>query len=405
MIFTSTDFVPLLEKAGYGRGDIDTSYRFTYPTSDALRNRDTLLVAFSGTPHSIHTACIGVAEPHGGESIKDVLLQLRYLTAPYAFVAHGGQVGLYEVSKDPSASPIAIARDRINVLEAFESRLSLFRRDTIQLAKQDSTQLSLGSGIAGWAEQATERTLTSLLEQLLTTAIGALGNNYRALPEAMDAALRLVCHLFASRVLEDKQVLPASSSALESLTNAHARFSRNIDPSVLDSRYVSPSVVSTIREQLSNRFAFASLTTEMLGHAYENALVTPLLRRQRGIFYTPRRLTKHILSMLPLEALPLNDRVLLDPCCGSGSFLVEGLERLRGLLPSDWTSERRHDYLRERLFGRDTDELACEIAALSVLLADLGGRNGWDIRKASVDYLDARRLGRTPTIIATNPPF
>jgi hypothetical protein len=143
----------------------------------------------------------------------------------------------------------------------------------------------------------------------------------------------------------------------------------------------------------------------MLGTAYENALVTPRLRRERGIYYTPRSITAYILSQLPVESIPEDDRYLCDPCCGSGSFLLAGFERLAALLPTGLSPNRRHQYLRTRLLGFDIDDFAREIATLSLVLADVYNKNEWKIRAGDAKSLGKSDIGRRPTIIVTNPPF
>jgi hypothetical protein len=143
----------------------------------------------------------------------------------------------------------------------------------------------------------------------------------------------------------------------------------------------------------------------MLGYAYENALVTENLRRERGIFYTPRIVTNQVLGRLPIESIQENRRVILDPCCGSGSFLLAGFERLNELLPRNWTSARRHQYLRARLVGRDLDDFATEVASLSLVVTDPLNRNGWQVAQGDVTELQLSELHSRPTIVVTNPPF
>jgi len=108
---------------------------------------------------------------------------------------------------------------------------------------------------------------------------------------------------------------------------------------------------------------------------------------------------------LPIESIPQEDRHLLDPCCGSGSFLLAGLERLTSLLPDSWTPGQRHQYLRARIVGRDIDDFAREIASLSLVLADVHNRNGWKVRDGDVREITVEAVGRRPTIVVTNPPF
>jgi N-6 DNA Methylase len=108
---------------------------------------------------------------------------------------------------------------------------------------------------------------------------------------------------------------------------------------------------------------------------------------------------------LPIEALRQEDRYLLDPCCGSGSFLLAGFDRLTGALDAQWSSAQRHQYLRTRISGSDQDPFAVELAALSLIINDADNRNGWKLRKRDVLELTVNDLDRRPTIVVTNPPF
>ena len=58
-----------------------------------------------------------------------------------------------------------------------------------------------------------------------------------------------------------------------------------------------------------------------------------------------------------------------------------------------------------RILGFDIDEMAREIAGLSLVLADPYNKNGWRIRDHDATQPSVSDLGQRPTIIATNPPF
>ena len=85
--------------------------------------------------------------------------------------------------------------------------------------------------------------------------------------------------------------------------------------------------------------------------------------------------------------------------------MLAGFERLNNLLPESWSPAQRHQYLRKRIIGSDTDAFAREVAVLSLLLTDLHNRNGWDVRDADLTTFAPTTFSRRPTIIVTNPPF
>ncbi len=395
-----------LAGAGYNSDHLVSGYAFTSRRDDgSLANDRADLVAFGGAPHTMRTACVSVVESTPTTNIDDTVSRLRFLTAPLAIVGAGSSVELWSIRRNLEAKPLERV-PRAKWPDAFRGRLADLSPETILEAKRGETQLEfVDAELGSWAERMTGDALTKLLESLLASALKQLPVSYSTRPAAHEAIVRLVFNLFACRILEDLGIIGEAADPAKSLRSAHERFSENIDTAVVDSPYLSQSLVQEVHSRLRKQFAFASLTTDMLGHAYENALVSVKLRREHGIYYTPHSITRYILDRLPIESIPQESRYLLDPCCGSGSFLLAGFERLASLLPDSWTPPQRHQYLRARILGRDIDDFAREIASLSLVLADIHNRNGWNIREGDVTQITVEAVGRRPTIVVTNPPF
>ena len=64
------------------------------------------------------------------------------------------------------------------------------------------------------------------------------------------------------------------------------------------------------------------------------AIFPRALRHQLGEYYTPDWLARHVLDQVGYEGMP--GQRLLDPACGSGTFLVMALRRMRG----QWRGEK-----------------------------------------------------------------
>jgi type I restriction-modification system DNA methylase subunit len=102
-------------------------------------------------------------------------------------------------------------------------------------------------------------------------------------------------------------------------------------------------------------------------------------RKDQGIFYTPQFAVRYIVQqtlgrLLQEGADPYQIRVL-DPACGSGSFLIEAFDLLDRWLAEHGTAEDRADQrqrrlriLRENLYGVDLDPQAIEVAQLNLFL-------------------------------------
>jgi len=396
---------PFLEQAGYRLEDLRSGFTFTSRRDDgSLANDRADLVAFGGQPQTPRTACVSVVEPAADVTIPDTVDRLRFLTAPVAIVGAGSSVELWSVRAHAPGKLNEASRD--NWPQSFRSRLADLSPDRILEAKRGDTQLAfVDAELGSWADRVTNDTLTKLLETLLARAFNQLAPSSSAKPAAQRAIVRLVFNLFACRVLEDLGLIAAEPDPAQSLRLANDQFSENIDTQIVNSPYLARSLIRDVHSELRQRFAFATVTTDMLGHAYENALVIAKLRRERGIYYTPREITRYVLERMPIESIRQEDRYLLDPCCGSGSFLLAGFHRLTSLLPESWTPMQRHRYLRARIIGRDIDDFAREIASLSLVLVDIHNRNGWNVREGDVTEISVGGVGRRPTIVVTNPPF
>jgi hypothetical protein len=97
---------------------------------------------------------------------------------------------------------------------------------------------------------------------------------------------------------------------------------------------------------------------------------------------------------------------IYEPFAGAGVFLVSALRHLRDTLPVEWSDQTRHDYLVQRISGDEFDSFACEVAMLSLILADYPNRNGWHINEYDLfqkGALSERMRGNN--IILCNPPF
>ncbi|WP_187264890.1 N-6 DNA methylase [Homoserinibacter sp. GY 40078] len=173
-------------------------------------------------------------------------------------------------------------------------------------------------------------------------------------------------------------------------------------------------------------YAFGVMPVEVMGRAYETFLsqritrvngrvaleVKPEVRKAGGVFYTPEWLTAEVVAQTldPLlegrtpEAVraPRTRVRVVDPACGSGTFLVQSYRHLldwhllkytedegrwltaRGTQPATLernalgelalTLRERKRILTDHVFGVDIDAQAVEVAKLSLLLTLMEGQ-------------------------------
>jgi len=113
---------------------------------------------------------------------------------------------------------------------------------------------------------------------------------------------------------------------------------------------------------------------------------------------------------LPLDEIPQNERRIVEPCCGSGRFLVAAMQRLRELLPPGAPPQQRHAHFVRMLSGFDIEQFGLEVAKPSLMLADFPNRNGWVLRREDVFGTPEQSPGffaalREARVVLCNPPF
>ncbi len=149
-------------------------------------------------------------------------------------------------------------------------------------------------------------------------------------------------------------------------------------------------------------YNFALIDADVLGRVYEQYLGYVLSEREeleakktkrksQGIYYTPTFVVKYIVQQTLGRYLeehgynPAHPVRVLDPACGSGSFLIEAFDVLDQYLARERSQERgeygiqdharQMQILTENIYGVDKDEQAVEVAQLNLLLKALHVRD------------------------------
>ncbi len=137
------------------------------------------------------------------------------------------------------------------------------------------------------------------------------------------------------------------------------------------------------KNQKGTRYNFAEINADVLGSIYEQYLgqiqqgdTKNSKRKQQGIYYTPRYIVDYIvrntLGELVRDKLPNEIATLkvLDPACGSGSFLTRAFETLNQVFhKKGWDDAgTRLTVIPKCVYAVDLDDEAVEIAQLNLLL-------------------------------------
>ncbi|MGB6463936.1 MAG: N-6 DNA methylase, partial [Nitrosotalea sp.] len=153
-------------------------------------------------------------------------------------------------------------------------------------------------------------------------------------------------------------------------------------------------------EDGSVQYDFSAINADVLGTVYEQYLGHILKktkksatiqdgsakRKKQGIYYTPTYIVDYIVkntvgSKIAEMGLDWKKIKILDPACGSGSFLIKAFdylttldkelekkEELKKELYGTHIATERFGYLKNNIFGVDLDTKAVEIAQLNLMI-------------------------------------
>ena len=140
-------------------------------------------------------------------------------------------------------------------------------------------------------------------------------------------------------------------------------------------------------------------TRDIVKRVYQQ-LVPAALRHNIGEYFTPEWLVEFTLDRAAYRGPDILQKKYLDPCCGSGNFLIHAISRYKAYARADgWDDAKILQGILDHIFGFDLNPLAVLTARVNYLLAisDLiGTHSEVEIPVYQADAVYA------PTINATN---
>ncbi len=325
---------------------------------------------------------------------------------------------------DPSQSrPITISRQEF--LDRFE--------ELWLLSKEGFEQGLLDKEAVKWGKKTKKTPVSEQLLNDLTTWRAKLSKDIlernkdkRLTEEELDEAVqRIIDRLIFIRNCEDRELEPPKllsamrewkskrkGTLAERIIDVFNHFDVEYNGKLFrrhlcDDLDVSNQVLEEIINGLDHtkdktiKYDFSALDADVLGNVYEQYLGYILKktakravlkekyarRKEQGIYYTPTYIVDYIVrntlgELLKDKKVDVEKIRVLDPACGSGSFLIKALDIL-----NEFHSKTDKDYgqtqldlemglpftkkvkiLQNNIFGVDLDTKAVEIAQLSLLL-------------------------------------
>ena len=147
--------------------------------------------------------------------------------------------------------------------------------------------------------------------------------------------------------------------------------------------------VHTLARRL-NGFAWASVEHDLLSGLYQS-MIGASARKRLGEYYTPDWLAVTLVAEVLDD--PLNQRVL-DPACGSGTFVFHAVRRHLAATASI-------DSVTRHVFGTDVHPIAVALARVNYLLA-IGQRGTVQV---PIELCDSMQTSSTRDVLIGNPPW
>ena len=395
-----------LRAIGYRPESLIHDYSFADVLSETGEEQCVALAAFTQVPESYRSAAFGVIT---GAHDADAVLRRRALGAPILFSIGPEDVGVWRVGAE--GKPRLSERVPLDQLDAlFERNADNWNPHAVHRAKslgqtQTAYQLDfVDLGLMPAIEHEIEVKLDRLLGDVITQLLIGIDD-----PQREEAVFRTTFRLLAAKILIDRQHPDATSWTNAPVRDVLAGIETyyHLDHMLRPAVDALPSVaVETAWSTLRGAITFRNISSDSLAFVYENTLVTADTRKRFGTHSTPRQVAEYVVGQLDLGRFDREDITIYEPFAGAGMFLVAALRHLRDQLPDTLTGEERHAFLVKRISGAELDSFACEVAKLSLILADYPNANGWKIASRDLfekDALEADAAGKR--IVLCNPPW
>ncbi|MDD4891229.1 MAG: N-6 DNA methylase [Phycisphaerae bacterium] len=368
------------------------------------------LAAFAETPHDSRSACIAVVE--AASAPEQLVAATRPLGAPVVFACHGGTLQWWKqttgVPQLLRSLPAAHIQEFFLRHKDDFSPSNIFEGKTRRRLPGQSQLGFVDAGLMPFVERTDGDRLSRCIELAFREIESVLGRKLASVQD-MHNAIKATFWILAAKALHDKAVDNFKTVALADIDDLFARVGRHygVPDDVPPPGRLWHEATVKAAARIAALDDLRNLSTEALAHVYENALVTPAVRKAYGIHSTPGALVDYIVWQLRpwLNELPKERRHVFEPACGHAAFLVGALRVLRQSSGID-DGRLRHDYLKHHLHGLELDAFALEVARLRLTLADAPFGNTWDLRGGDMFVGNnlqngARRCG----LLLANPPY
>jgi hypothetical protein len=393
---------PLLEECGYTGSRLKENFNFGSMTIP--------LAGFATKPWDFDSACIAVVGADGDS--EAAAQKCREMGAPIVWVRQNGTVDWWT---QHDSGPTLFKSEPVREFKALVRQhrkelgpVSVYRGKTIARVDKAKQLDFVDIGLLPLLREEAGKMLHDLVEEMTREMLARLGSQNPS-RDTLRKVFTSVFRLLGGKILRDKGVHGFKrldlSDPISVLDAVRKHYRADTEEASFSGRMERALVSASAL--ISEAGSFDVVSPETLAYVYERALVTKSLRKKLGIHATPPFLVDYIVWRLYdwIREIPEEDRHVFEPACGHAPFLLSAMRLLR-LEIQDRDEAEIHNYLKAHIHGLEKDPFACEIARLSLTLADIPNPNGWDLHEGDMFVSDSlKRQAARCRILLCNPPF
>ncbi len=399
----------MLETLGYSNEYFAENYCVQINGTSAVKFD---YVAFSDRYlKDVSTSCIAIKDVVDDKEEAKYLEGAKYLATPITVITKSNRVRVWSISSSLQKTILLDENEENVIYSYFEKNRFEFMSDSLINAKMGYKQLSIFemSGLIDFSRQATCKILSEQFEKGLLAAKKYLKSKKNINGRDLNNITSITMHVISALIINSKIKLDEKVPEIFDLLNSLSQTYKEYFDEKLMFRY-GKELLAEIYANLNCSINYQSVDHELLGYFYESTLLqlnekkAKKIRKEFGIYYTPRILSQEIVESIPFETIPIEKRYVLDGTCGSGSLLLSACKRLENLASYEMKEFDRHDYLTRMIEGYDIDKFASEVARLSLLLYSLPYGNKWNIHAGDLFHINESKM-QIPSVILGNPPY
>jgi len=122
--------------------------------------------------------------------------------------------------------------------------------------------------------------------------------------------------------------------------------------------------------ELMNKYNFRNVFQDIIGYIYEK-LMEKIHRHDLGIYLTPPELVDYMLDRVGYKGREIIGKKVIDPSCGSGTFLVHAVRRYRVALKEAGVDNLEEKFIKdvqENFWGVDINSFSVYLAGINLFV-------------------------------------